>query len=163
MKRPLVNTAVMDIQTEGEEETAFIVRYNQVINAYNKYAEEGSPKMEVMVGNGFIKKISEYLSRPLFIVIIALVMLLLPIVNIVCLGCMIAYLLCLWRENKKHLRNINRVNDPFENFYFVPEMCESMGKHHVILNLEQSRTLYPNQKSKALLSIKNYVQVCRKN
>ena len=41
------------------------------------------------------------------------------------------------KENRKHYRNINRVNDPFEGFFFEPEMCESMGKHFAVLNLTQ--------------------------
>lgn len=40
MRTPLLkNTAAMQINKEvEEEESAFIVRYNQVIKAYNKYA-----------------------------------------------------------------------------------------------------------------------------
>ena len=87
-----INTTVMDIETEYHEESAFIVRYNQVIYAYNKYAEEGSQKMEVMVGSSFLKKVSEHLSRPVSVVILALVLILLPFVNFFCLGCMLSYL-----------------------------------------------------------------------
>jgi hypothetical protein len=129
------NTAVMETQAETEEESAFIVRYNQVITVYNKYAEDGQPKMEVMVGNSFITKISQYLSRPLYIIVFAMVMTLVPIVNVFCLGCIFTYLFYLRRENKKHVRNLTRVKDPFENFFFSQEMCEHLGKHYTSLKL----------------------------
>lgn len=97
LKTPILTNAVLDMQTEGEQESAFIVRYNQVITVFNRYAEEGTPKMEVMVGNRFIKKVSECLGSPVSIVVLLLVMLLVPILNIFCLACIFSYLLYLRR------------------------------------------------------------------
>jgi uncharacterized membrane protein len=108
------------VQIDGVEESGFIARYNQVINAYNKYAEEGEPQMEVMVGNNFIYKISDYLSKPLYVIVVVLLIVLVPLVNVFCLGCIFLYLFYLRRENKKHLRNLSRVKDPFNQFYYMP-------------------------------------------
>jgi len=47
--------------------------------------------MEVMVGNVFLKRISEYLSRPQYIVAVLVVMLIFPVVNIFCLACIFSY------------------------------------------------------------------------
>lgn len=44
--KPLMNTAVLEIQKEGEGgESTFIERYNSVVNCYNRHAEEERPKM----------------------------------------------------------------------------------------------------------------------
>lgn len=96
--------------------------------------------MEVMVGNKFITKVSHYLSKPLYIITFALIMMLVPLINIFCLGCIFAYLFYLRRENKKHVRNLSRVKDPFQNFFFNQEMCDHLGKHHTLLKLEQNCT-----------------------
>ena len=91
------------------------------------------------MGNGFIKRISQCLNRPVYIVVISLMMLMIPLVNILLLAGIFSYLFYLRRENKKHVRNMDRVNDPFEQFYFAQEMCESIGKHYATIDLEQNR------------------------
>ena len=67
-----------------------------------------------MVSNGFVNKISQCLNRPVCVVILSLVMLIVPVVNLMLLACIFSYLFYLRRENKKHVRNLNRVHNPFE-------------------------------------------------
>jgi hypothetical protein len=118
---PLMNTAVLEIQTEtAKDESTFIKRYNSVVNCYNRNVDEDKPKLEVIVGNQFIFKLSEILHRPLTSVLFAISLLFIPLLNLFCLGCLIIYLYYLKRENKKHLRNISRVDDPFSSFYYLP-------------------------------------------
>jgi hypothetical protein len=79
------------------EECGFIARYNQVITAYNKYADEDEPQMEVIVGNPFVYKISEYLGKPFYLLGWVLVLVLIPLLNICCFGCILLYLIYLRR------------------------------------------------------------------
>lgn len=53
--------------------------------------------MEIMVGNKFITKISQYLSKPAYVIVFALIMTLVPVINIFCLGCIFTYLFYLRR------------------------------------------------------------------
>ena len=158
-----MNTTVLEIQCESVKEQGFIARYNQVINAYNKYGEESDPKMEVMVGNPFIYKISVYLNKPLAVFGIIFAILLVPLVNVFFLGCIYIYLFYLRQQNKKHLRNLSRVADPFENFYFMPDYCEQMNKHFVLLKFQLGCNCDMMQKSKGLLLIRSLEKSCPKN
>lgn len=59
INNPLMNTTVLEIQTEtSHDESIFIKRYNSVVNCYNRNVDEDKPRLEVIVGNSFIFKIS---------------------------------------------------------------------------------------------------------
>lgn len=76
--------------------------------------------MEVIICNRFVYKVSEILNKKIAILLIVLCLAFVPFINMVCIGGLFVYLCYLSKENRKHNRNINRVNDPFEGFFFEP-------------------------------------------
>ena len=93
MRRQLINTTTLEIQAQNsslEEELSFIERYNEVANCYNKHVRGGSPQLEVMVAGVLARRVGWLLSVWVGWVLLG-IGLIVPLVNVACLGALVGY------------------------------------------------------------------------
>lgn len=114
----------------------FIHRYNNVIETYNEAVTTPGAYLEPMDANPFFMKVNRLLSRGLVQVLLVVLLVGAPVLNLFCLGFLWFYYLHLRKEAKIHQRNLKKCSNPLQGFYFLPEVCQQLGRHCTELTIQ---------------------------
>lgn len=74
-------------------------------------------------------KINKILSNVAVKVLLCILLIFAPAVNLAIFGFLIFYYCFLRGEGKKHQNNLKKIGNPFSSIYFMPDVCNQLGKH----------------------------------
>ena len=110
-------------------------RYNDVVDVYNMSEDRKARLDQLYCPYKPYLLVSRLLNNYLFNIAMILTLAFLPLFNIVLQLFLISYMFFLKKQTNKHLKNVETVSDPFQDFFYYPEMCNQLKKHFTTLNL----------------------------